>query len=130
MGVGRRVEWLRRGGTSGGVHTTILRRVGHRVGEEMWSGHLLPVRHTPRGQAEVYSGRDRVPHVILIDAHHKKDLGHISAHTRRLRENVRALLENYGEILKAAKVSLGCYGNQNSEFLLDRLRILQQVMNN
>ena len=62
-GGGGRVEWLRRGGTSGGVHTTILRRVGHRVGEEMWSGHLLPVRHTPRGQADVYSRRDRVLHI-------------------------------------------------------------------
>ena len=57
----------------------------------------------------------------------KKDLGHISAHTRRLRENVRALLENYGEILKAAKVSLRCSGNHNSRFLLDRLRNIIQV---
>ena len=62
-GGGGRVEWLGWGGSSGGVHTTILRHVGDRVGEEMRSGHLLPVRHTPRGQAEVYGGRDRVPQV-------------------------------------------------------------------
>ena len=58
----------------------------------------------------------------------KKDLGHISAHTRRLRENVRALLENYGEILKAAKVSLRCSGNHNSRFLLDRLRFFGNII--
>ena len=45
----------------------------------------------------------------LIDAHHNnvgEDQGHISASTRKLKENVKAILENYGEMLKAAKVSL------------------------
>ena len=36
----------------------------------------------------------------------KKDQGHISSYTRKLRENVKAILENYGEMLKAAKVGL------------------------
>lgn len=35
----------------------------------------------------------------------KKEQAQISAYTRKLRENVKAILENYGEILKAARVS-------------------------
>lgn len=34
----------------------------------------------------------------------KKELVQVSSYSRRLRENVKSILENYGEILKASKV--------------------------
>ena len=35
----------------------------------------------------------------------KKDLVQISSYSRRLKENVKSILDNYGEILRASKVS-------------------------
>ena len=36
----------------------------------------------------------------------KKEQAQISSYARKLRENVKTILENYGEILKVAKVRL------------------------
>lgn len=54
----------------------------------------------------------RIEFKILLDAHQprvvmsstKKDLVQISSYSRRLKENVRSILDNYGEILRASKV--------------------------
>ena len=35
----------------------------------------------------------------------KKEQVQLSSYSRKLRENIKAILENYGELLKAAKVS-------------------------
>ena len=35
----------------------------------------------------------------------KRDVVQISSYSRRLKDNIKSILDNYGEILKAAKVS-------------------------
>lgn len=37
----------------------------------------------------------------------KKESMQVSAYSRRLKENVKSILDNYAEILKASKVSVG-----------------------
>ena len=56
----------------------------------------------------------------------KKEQAHISSYTRKLRDNVKAILENYGEILKAAKVGFQCCVSVNGN-IFDGLFMLLGV---
>jgi len=44
----------------------------------------------------------------------KKELVQVSSYSRRLKDNVKSILENYGEILRTSKVSVI---HLNSEFV-------------
>lgn len=44
----------------------------------------------------------------------KKELVQLSSYSRRLRDNVKSILDNYGEILRTSKVFLTLYRPRNS----------------
>lgn len=64
----------------------------------------VSVKYSPRRSRDL-----RIPYTLLqlvstITKMSKKEV-QISSYSKKLRDNVKAILDNYGEILKAAKVS-------------------------
>ena len=53
----------------------------------------------------------------------KKELVQLSSYSRRLRDNVKSILDNYGEILRTSKVCLTLYRPRNSAKADQSLRI-------
>ena len=53
----------------------------------------------------------------------KKELVQLSSYSRRLRDNVKSILDNYGEILRTSKVFLTLYRPRNSAKADQSLRI-------
>ncbi|XP_003387061.1 PREDICTED: mediator of RNA polymerase II transcription subunit 22-like [Amphimedon queenslandica] len=55
----------------------------------------------------------------------KRDVVQISSYSRRLKDNVKSMLDNYGEILKAAKVSSS--EGQSSEYEANVYRVENEI---
>lgn len=44
-------------------------------------------------------------HVGVAPSANKREVVQISSYSRRLKDNIKSLLDNYGEIMRAAKVT-------------------------